>query len=122
MPLVKSRGLGSSSSAAGPLPSPLSPWQPAHLRSYTALPAVASPACPHAPLGTAQEITTVVAITIEPKVRSKRERGGLGGHIGAPQFKWPPDFTNAISGPPSSIDQCAACSVSHRRGCCPVAS
>jgi hypothetical protein len=32
-PLVKSRGLGSSSSAAGPLPSPFSPWHPTHFRS-----------------------------------------------------------------------------------------
>src|SRR3989442_10975050 len=47
MPEVKSRGFGSSSSAAGPLPSPFSPWQPMHLSSYTTFPAAAFP-CAHA--------------------------------------------------------------------------
>src|SRR5215831_5334896 len=42
-PLVKSRGRGSSRSAAGPLPSPFSPWHRRHFRSYTALPALGSP-------------------------------------------------------------------------------
>src|SRR5690349_2369030 len=54
-PLVKSRGFGTSSSAAGPLPSPLSPWHPAHFRSYIAFPAFASPGCASASAASASE-------------------------------------------------------------------
>src|SRR3989442_8805188 len=87
MPFVKSRGLGTSSSAAGLLPSPLSPWQSRHLRSYTALPALAS--CAYAGVASTASPAnrTKVAIAIEPKVRSKRD-GGVRG---------------AISGPPDSM-------------------
>src|SRR5207248_1120626 len=81
-PLVKSRGFGNSNSAAGPFPSPFSPWHPTHFRSYTAFPAFAS--CAH----TGADVTTTAkkASAIEPKVRSTRH----GGVRGEP--KGPPDL------------------------------
>ena len=43
MPDVKSRGFGISSSAAGPLPSPFSPWQPDALELVDGLAGVRVP-------------------------------------------------------------------------------
>src|SRR5712691_45247 len=83
MPLVKSRGLGSSSSVAGPFPSPLSPWQPAHLRSYTALPAVASPACAHAAAGASSKNSSVASAS-EPEARSPPRDFSMSRMFGLP--------------------------------------